>query len=150
MEKADLEIRLAKEKMIRPVLSAKEVRYFFDKFKNGDANDHAFRAALIDTFVSRIYLYDGDDDVCDGDDARVEIYCNASENSLNMPIGEPAKGSPMAQLARPARLELTTLCLEGRCSIRLSYGRALYYCVLFLCKPDYTVPYNFCQYTCRF
>ena len=26
-------------------------------------------------------------------------------------------------LARPARLELTTYGLEGRCSIRLSYGR---------------------------
>ena len=28
-------------------------------------------------------------------------------------------------MVRPARLELTTLCLEGRCSIQLSYGRTL-------------------------
>src|SRR6266851_7528429 len=27
-------------------------------------------------------------------------------------------------MARPGRLELPTLCLEGRCSIRLSYGRS--------------------------
>ena len=27
------------------------------------------------------------------------------------------------QVARPERLELPTLCLEGRCSIQLSYGR---------------------------
>jgi hypothetical protein len=26
-------------------------------------------------------------------------------------------------VARPGRLELPTLCLEGRCSIQLSYGR---------------------------
>jgi hypothetical protein len=26
-------------------------------------------------------------------------------------------------LARPERLELPTLCFEGRCSIQLSYGR---------------------------
>ena len=26
-------------------------------------------------------------------------------------------------MARPARLELATFCLEGRCSIQLSYGR---------------------------
>ena len=26
-------------------------------------------------------------------------------------------------MARPGRLELPTLCLEGRCSIQLSYGR---------------------------
>ena len=28
-------------------------------------------------------------------------------------------------MARPARLELATLCLEGRRSIQLSYGRIL-------------------------
>ena len=27
------------------------------------------------------------------------------------------------ELVRPERLELPTLCSEGRCSIRLSYGR---------------------------
>jgi hypothetical protein len=26
-------------------------------------------------------------------------------------------------MARPARFERTTACLEGRCSIQLSYGR---------------------------
>jgi len=57
--------------MIRPTLTYEEVRFFFEKFKNGDANDSTFRTALIDTFVNKIYLYDGDD-------ARVEIYCNAS------------------------------------------------------------------------
>ena len=29
-------------------------------------------------------------------------------------------------VARPARFERATLCLEGRCSIQLSYGRADY------------------------
>jgi hypothetical protein len=29
-------------------------------------------------------------------------------------------------MARPARLELATLCLEGRRSIQLSYGRIAY------------------------
>ena len=28
-----------------------------------------------------------------------------------------------SKLARPPRLERGTLCLEGRCSIQLSYGR---------------------------
>jgi hypothetical protein len=35
-------------------------------------------------------------------------------------------------MARPGRLELPTLCLEGRCSIQLSYGRILD------CCPDLT------------
>jgi hypothetical protein len=31
-------------------------------------------------------------------------------------------GGPVG-MARPARIELTTHCLEGSCSIQLSYGR---------------------------
>ena len=97
-EKADLEIQLAKEKMVRPVLSFDEVKYFFGKFKNGDVNDHAFRSALIDTFVNKIYLYDGDD-------ARAEIYCNASGQKINCAIDEHSKRSSIAQLARLRRDE---------------------------------------------
>src|SRR5262249_14380287 len=32
----------------------------------------------------------------------------------------------LTRMARPGRFELPTLCLEGRCSIQLSYGRAAY------------------------
>ena len=115
-EHADLEVQLAKEKIVRPVLTFEEVRFFFEKFKNGDADDIAFRTALIDTFISRIYLYDGDD-------ARVEIYCNASDKTINCPISEPLKSSSMEQLARPMRLERTTYRVGVCHSIQLSYGR---------------------------
>jgi len=91
-EKADFEIQLAKEKMVRPVLTFEEVKFFFAKFKNGDANDHAYRAALIDAFINKIYLYDGDD-------ARVEIYCNASDQMINCSIDEHSKRSSIEQLA---------------------------------------------------
>ena len=67
-ERADLEAQLAQEKMIKPVLTYDEVRFFFEKFKNGDANDITFRMALVDTFINRI-------DVFDGEDSRLEIYC---------------------------------------------------------------------------
>ena len=114
-EKADLELQLAREKMIRPVLTYDEVKFFFEKFSNGDANDYPFRTALIDTFVSKIYLYDGDD-------ARLEIYCNASEKSINISIGELEKSSPMDRLAPPARLERTTFRLGGGPSVLVRYG----------------------------
>ena len=90
-ERADLETQLAREKMTRPVLTFDEVKFFFEKFKNGDASDIAFRTALIDTFVNRIYLYDGND-------ARAEIYCNASEKSITVPMDKLDKSSSMGQL----------------------------------------------------
>ena len=82
-EKADLEVQLAQEKMIRPVLSYDDVRFFFGRFKRGgNAKDYAYRIALIDVLVDRIYLYEGED-------ARIEIYCRASDQSIKMPINEP-------------------------------------------------------------
>ena len=97
-EKADLETQLAKEKMISPILTFDEVKFFFEKFKKGDTNDIVFRSALIDTFVNKIYLYDGED-------ARIEIYCNSSEQSINVPISKLEKSSPMGHLAPPTGIE---------------------------------------------
>jgi hypothetical protein len=38
----------------------------------------------------------------------------------------------LKRLARPPRFERGTLCLEGRCSIQLSYGRAVAKAILSL------------------
>ena len=91
-ERAGLETQLAQEKMIKPILTYDEVRFFFEKFKNGDANDIAFRMALADTFINRV-------DVFDGEDSRLEIYCNAIKQQIICPIGERLR-SPMGQLVR--------------------------------------------------
>ena len=99
-ERSDLESQLAQEKMIRPILSYDDVKFFFEKFKNGDANDYAYRIALIDTLIDRVYLYDGDN-------ARIEIHCTASEHIISCPIAEPS-GSVMGQLARPTGFEPAT------------------------------------------
>ena len=39
-------------------------------------------------------------------------------------------GWTMEYMARPEGLEPPTLCFEGRCSIQLSYGRAVCFCNL--------------------
>ena len=100
-EKVELEIQLAQEKMIRPVLTYEEVRFFFDRFKQGDASDYAYRSALVDILVDKVYVYDGDN-------PYIEIYCNASDRCIKSPMTEPISGSVMGQLARPMRFERTT------------------------------------------
>ena len=99
-EKADLEAQLAREKMICPVLTFDEVKFFFEKFKDGDANDTTYRTTLIDTFVNKIFLYDGDD-------SRIEIFCNASDKSIKVPLDKPVKGSSKGHLVRVVGLEPT-------------------------------------------
>ena len=98
------------------MLLYEEVKFFFEKFKNGDASNISYRTALIDIFINRIYLYDGED-------SRAEIYCNASNQTINCPIAEPVKSSSMEQLARPVRLERMTSRVGVWHSIQLSYGR---------------------------
>ena len=57
----------------------------------------AYRTALIDTFISRV-------DVFDGDNARLEIYCYANEGKINCPLDKREMRSSKEQLAQHCRL----------------------------------------------
>ena len=94
--------------MLSPVLTYKEIKFFFDKFKDGDANDITYRMALIDKFVNRV-------DVFDGEDSRLEIYCNAMGQKMISSLGK-LMSSPKEQLAPQVGLEPTTLRLTAACS----------------------------------
>ena len=91
-ERADLEAQLAQEKMIKPILTYEEVKFFFEKFKNGDANDISFRMAVVDTLINKIYVFDGED-------SRLEIYCHAIKQKIVCSLGKLTR-SPKEQLAR--------------------------------------------------
>jgi len=80
-ERIDIETQLAQEMMIRPILTYEDVKFFFDRFKNGDINDYTYRIALVDVLVEKVYLYDGDN-------PRIEIYCKASDCIIGSAKGE--------------------------------------------------------------
>ena len=83
--------------MINPILTVDEVKFFFEKFKNGDANDITFRMALVDTFINKVYVFEGED-------SRLEIYCNAVKQKIICPLGKLIR-SPKGQMALPRGLE---------------------------------------------
>jgi hypothetical protein len=94
-EKADLEILLARERIQAPLLKYEQIKFFLERFINGDVNDQNYRQSLVDTFISRIELFD------DG----MEIIYNAHDGQNNVPLTtkEPAntgspKGSPKGRL----------------------------------------------------
>ena len=83
LEKADLEAQLAKERIQAPLLKYDQLKFFFERFAKGDPDDINYRKMLVDIFINRIYLYDD----------LLQIYCNAYEGQINIPLDEPVKGS---------------------------------------------------------
>ncbi len=66
--------------------------------------------------------------------ARIELEWDVVTNEVTISLRWKNKGltlsdKPLFSNARPERLELPTLGFEGRCSIQLSYGRIVQYCV---------------------
>lgn len=56
--KEDIEIRIANEKLAKPKVSAEFVTFWLQRFRKLDVGQQSHRKMLIDTFVSKIFLYD--------------------------------------------------------------------------------------------
>ena len=56
--KADLEIKAANEKLAKPKMTAKQVRYSVTRFRKLDVRIKEHRKMLIDVFLNAVYLYD--------------------------------------------------------------------------------------------
>lgn len=76
IEKANLEVELSREKTLKPVLKFDHVKFFFERFTKGDANDTNFRRALINTFINKVYLYP----------YKIHIFCNAGDSKIEISL----------------------------------------------------------------
>ena len=94
-EKTGLEAQLAKEHIQAPLLKYEQVKFFLERFTEGDINNQDYRQSLVDTFINYIEFYD------DG----MVLHYNAYERYINVPLGEP-KGSSKGHLVGVRRLEL--------------------------------------------
>ncbi len=98
LEKTDLEAQLAKEKIQAPLLKYDQLKFFFERFAKGDPDDINYRRMLVDIFINRIYLYDD----------LLQIYCNAYEGQINIPLDEPVEGSSKGRVVEPVGIEPTS------------------------------------------
>ena len=76
IEKQNLEAELAKEKILNPKLEFAQVKFFFDRFKNGNMNDMKFCQYMVDTFINRVFLFK----------EKLLILCNACDRAINIPL----------------------------------------------------------------
>ena len=71
-DRAELEDAIEVEKIEKPTLSREQLIYWMERFKTGSVDDEAFRASIIELFISAIYLYD--------DELRI-VYNYGTESS---------------------------------------------------------------------
>lgn len=57
-EKADIEGEIAAEQIEKPFISAEQVRFYLEHFRDGDINDEAYCRDMIDIFVRAVYIFD--------------------------------------------------------------------------------------------
>ena len=83
-EKKDLEEQLILEQVQHPQITVEQVKFFMERFKDGDIDDMKYRQALIDTFVDRIYLYDD----------KMTILYNAQDSHSDVTLDEIQDKNP--------------------------------------------------------
>ena len=76
LEKQNLEIQIAREKILKPKLEINQVKFFLGKFLDGDISNINFRQSLIDAFINKVYLFQ--DKLC--------IFCNAKDSKIEIPL----------------------------------------------------------------
>ena len=77
-----MEVLLARERIQAPMLKYEQIKYFLERFTNGDVNDQNYRQSLVDTFINRIELFN----------EGMEIIYNAHDGQNNVPLGEQRAG----------------------------------------------------------
>ena len=57
-EKADIEGEIASEQIEKPFISADQVRFYLEHFRDGDLEDKSYCHDIIDIFVRAVYIFD--------------------------------------------------------------------------------------------
>jgi DNA invertase Pin-like site-specific DNA recombinase len=60
-EKSNIEGKIAREDMKKPLLTKERIAYWLTSFKSGDIHDKEYQQRVIDTLVNSLYVFDEDD-----------------------------------------------------------------------------------------
>ena len=82
-QKNDIEIKIAKEKIEKPLLTKDHIIFWFERLRKYNVNDIKHRKRLVDSFVNSIILYDD----------KIEFYFNFKEGSETLTLTELEKCS---------------------------------------------------------
>ena len=69
----DLEYEIQKEQIKKPKIKKETILFLIDQLKDGDLANIEYRKRLINTFVHKVYLYDG----------KILLICNYTNTDTN-------------------------------------------------------------------
>jgi len=90
--------------------SRERVRYYFEKFRDGDFKDQGFRRSLVNQFIEAIYLYD--------DEMRITFGCTDDKEPLSFALVSESAGavrlsSGMSHHSRTKRTPVDSIYMIG-------------------------------------
>lgn len=104
-KKAQLENAIAEQKTQTPLISEEDMAKWISRFANGSVDDMDYCRKVIDTFVTKVYVYDDKLIITynySGDDRTKDVSIEDIEAELNVsdltPNGEPKKDYPNTEL----------------------------------------------------
>ena len=104
-----LKASILEEELQRPTLSREQILFWFERFRQGDANSPMYQRQIIDNFVNSVYVFED----------RVVLNFNFKENAKTVPLrevlGSSADGNgPPKQKARGRRPRVFVLLGHSR------------------------------------
>ena len=102
-EKQDIQTKIIREEMKKPLLTKERIVYWLTSFKSGNIEDIEYQRRVIDTLVNSVFVYDSDDGGrtlvltfnISGDNTRtltgsdIERYAPPKQHNPNLfPIGD--------------------------------------------------------------
>ena len=60
-EKQDIQTKIIREEMKKPLLTKERIVYWLTSFKSGNIEDIEYQRRVIDTLVNSVFVYDSDD-----------------------------------------------------------------------------------------
>ena len=104
-ERRELEGKIAKEEMKKPLLSKERIMYWLTSFKSGDIQDIEYQRRIIDTLVNSIFVYDDDNG-----GRKIVLTFNVSGNNTLTISGSDIEGITPPNSANPNSLFFVKHC----------------------------------------
>jgi hypothetical protein len=108
--KDELEVRIIKEEMKKPMLTREQILFWLYKFRNLNVDIREHRQRLIDTFINAVYLYDD----------KIVITFNYKDGSKTVKMRDLKKSfnSDLTAFGRVLSIPANPLC-ERICGFRI-------------------------------